>query len=593
LDCKWQLFWEKHRRHPREITTSFSSPSKSQLDNERGSFKVHWTDLSDYILPRRSRFTLTDSNRGDKKNQKIIDSTATLSVRTLKSGMMSGLTSPARPWFRLTISDSELSEVEGVKEWLSTITKKMADLYIRTNLYKELPTVYGDIGVFATGALFVEEDFEKVLRFLAFPIGSYWISNNAKLQVDTFYREFRMTVRQIVEKFGEFDSDGKVTNWEDFSTHVKDMYLLDEHREAWIDVCHVVSPNPNFDKSKVEAKFKKFSSDYFERGRGENNDSYLGDEDKGRFLRESGYDRFPVLVPRWETAGEDVYGTNSPGMISLGDIKQLQTTEKRVAQAIDKSVNPPMTGPTSMRSKKASILPGDLTLTDEREGQKGFRPAHEVKPQVGEAELKQQQVRSRIKRAFYEDIFFMFIDDTRRQPPTAREIHERKGEKLLALGPVLEQLNQDLLDPLIDLTFDEMLKRGMIPPPPPELRGQALKVEYVSVMAEAQKMAGLENIERTLGFVGELAKATEDPATWDKVDVDQAIDIYGDQTSTPPGIIRTDAQVAEIRRVRAEQQQAEQAIAAAREVSASAKDLAGADLEGDNALNRVLQAGGA
>jgi len=98
---------------------------RGQLDLERSSFTAHWRDLSDYILPRRSRFTLSDVNRGERKNKNIIDSTATLAARTLRSGMMAGITSPARPWFRLTTPDPEMAEFGPVRGWLDQVQNRM------------------------------------------------------------------------------------------------------------------------------------------------------------------------------------------------------------------------------------------------------------------------------------------------------------------------------------------------------------------------------------------------------------------------------------------------------------------------------------
>jgi len=85
---------------------------------------------------------------------------------------------------------------------------------------------------------------------------------------------------------------------------------------------------------------------------------------------------------------------------------------------------------------KASILPGDITYQDVREGQQGFKPVYQVDPRINELEQKQAQVRQRIQRAFYEDLFLMLANDYRNDRPTAREIDERHEEKLLALGPV-------------------------------------------------------------------------------------------------------------------------------------------------------------
>lgn len=558
---------------------------RSQLEQERDSFKAHWRDLGDYILPRRPRFFISDTNKGDRRNTKIIDSTATLAARTLRSGMMGGVTSPSRPWFRLTTPDPDFAEFGPVKEWLHVVSQRMSTAFLRSNVYNALPIVYGDMGVFGTAAMSIEEDLDDVIRCYPFPIGSYMIATNDKMKVDVFFREFRMTVRQIVDKFGKTTAAGK-PDWSNFSELVQNQYNLGQ-LETWVDVCHVIHPNQDYNANSADPKHKKFSSCYYERGTsGATTQNYMSNDD--RYLRESGFDFFPVLAPRWEVTGEDVYGTSCPGMEALGDTKQLQTGEKRGSQAIDKMVNPPMTAPTALRTTKTSILPGDITYLDVREGQQGFRPAHEVNFRLEALENKQAQVRERVRRAFYEDLFLMLSTSDRREI-TAREIEERHEEKLLALGPVLEQLNQDLLDPLIDNTFEIMLRQGMIPEPPEELQGMKLKVEYISVMAQAQKLVGIASLERFAGFVGNLIAQTKDPSTLDKVDIDQMIDEYGDALSVPPRIVRPDDQVDEIRAQRAKAVQAQQQAENLREMAGGAKDLAGADMSGDNALTRVIK----
>jgi hypothetical protein len=572
----------KSKRHKLELL-------RAQLEIERSSFLQHWRELGDYVLPRRPRFEITDVNRGDKRNQKIYDSTATLASRTLRSGMMAGVTSPARPWFRLTTSDPDLSESGNVKKWLSIVQDRMQTSFLRSNLYNVLPTMYGDLGVFGTAPIFIEEDFKNVLRATSFPIGSYSIAKDYRGVVNTFVREFRMTVRQLIEQFGV-----KVNNkyvFDNFSDTVKSLYNSG-HYEQWVDVTHVVYPNDEYIPDRIEAKYKKYASCYYERGsygfsgNSQIDTQHIGGVDNNKFLRESGYDYFPVLCPRWETTGEDVYGTDCPGMTALPDIKQLQTGEKRVAQAIEKMINPPMVAPTSLKNSKVSILPGDITYADARDGQAGLRTAHEVSLSINEMEGKQAQVRQRVQRAFYEDLFLMLANDTRSNI-TAREIEERHEEKLLALGPVLEQLNQDLLDPLIDLSFDMHLRQGMIPPPPEELQGVDLKVEYISIMAQAQKLVGIAGVERFTSYVGNLAAVN--PNILDKVDFDQAVDVYADMTSVPPSMVRTDEDVAAMRTQKSQAEQKQQRMNMMQQGAAVAKDLSASSMEGDNALSMLAE----
>ena len=545
---------------------------RSAMESDRSSFIQHWRDLSDYILPRRAQFTLSDSNKGDKRNQKILDSTATLAARTLRSCMMSGVTSPARPWFRLTTPDPDLAEFGSVKEWLHIVSQRMGTVFLKSNLYNVLPTIYGDMGTFGTAAMYIEEDFDDVIRCYSFPIGSYMIATNARRKVDGFNREFRFTVRQLIEQFGYTES-GKV-DLSKFSEIVKNHYER-KNQSAWIDVCHVIYPNDQYDGNGLMSNQKRYRSLYYEKG-----------EPDEKYLSDKGYSYFPVLCPRWETTGEDVYGTECPGMIALSDVKALQIMQKRRLQAIEKHVNPPMIAPAMLKTQKVSTIPGDITYVDEREGMKGLRPAYEVDPKTLSVELAINEHQERISRVFYEDLFLMLINTDRREI-TAREIDERHEEKLLALGPVLEQLNQDVLDPLIDITFDIMYRQGLIPEPPEEIAGTQLKVEYISILAQAQKMVGLAGIERFAGFVGQVA--TYDPQVLDKVDRDQMIDEYGDITGVPPRIIVPDDKVAAIREGRAAVAKQQEQMAALASGAKTAKDLSGANLDNNNALTALLQ----
>lgn len=558
---------------------------RSQLETERASFIQHWKDIADYMLPRRPRFERTDVNRGDRRNQKIIDSTATLALRTLASGMMGGVTSPARPWFRLTTPDPDLAETQSVKDWLYSVTQRMLTVLLKSNIYNILPITYKDLGAFGTAAMSVEEDFNDVIRSYSFPIGSYMIATNNRLTVDVFVREFRMTVRQVIEAFSEKNpKSGTISNWDDFSQYVQNQYK-DGNLESWIDITHIIQPNEEYKINSPLSGHKKYFSCYYESGKDPSGNNYIGAADEARYLRESGYDLFPILCPRWEVTGEDVYGTDCPGMTILGDVKALQVMHKRKAQAIEKMVNPPMNAPSSMKTSKASILPGDINYLDVREGQQGFRPVHEVRPEIQGLLLDIQDHQQRIKKGLYEDLFLM-LASTDRRDITAREVEERHEEKLLALGPVLEQLNQDILDPLVDNVFQIMLRQNLLPQAPEELHGQDLKVEYLSIMAQAQKLVGIAGIERFAGFAGQVAAVH--PEALDKIDADQMLDEYGERTSVPPGIIRTDERVAEIRAQRAQAQQAQQMAQNVAQTTGAAKNLSQANLEGDNALNRLL-----
>lgn len=537
------------------------------LEQERTTFEPHWRELSDFIIPRGSRFLTSEANRGDRRNNKIVDPTATMANRTLSSGMMSGITSPARPWFKLATPDPEMMDYGPVKLWLETVQNRMNDMFNKSNLYQSLPLIYSSLGTFATGAMAVLEDDDDVIRTMPFPVGSYYIANSPRLSVDTCFRKFSMTVRQLVREFGLNDVSSSTKSAFENGTY-----------EKWVDVVHAVYPNMNRETGKMNAKNKAFRSVYFEVG---------GDNDK--VLRESGYDEFPIMAPRWEVNGEDVYGSSCPGMIALGQVKALQLEQRRKAQQIDKQTNPPMIGPTSLKTQRVSLLPGDITYVDQVTGAEGLRPAYMVNPNLGDLLGDIQDTRQLINSAYFVDLFMMLQNVNTRSMPVEAVI-EMKEEKLLMLGPVLERLNDEFLDPLIDRAFSMMARKNMLPEPPEEMQGMPLRIEYISVMAQAQKAIGLSSLERFVGFVGNLASAK--PEALDKLDVDQAIDNYAVMSGVSPTVVVPQEQAQQTRSDRAQQQQQAMAMQTGMAAVQGAKTLSEAKTADPNLLTALASAVG-
>lgn len=534
------------------------------LKTERTGWEPSWRDISDWIQPWRSRFTVTEADQGNRKNQKLINETPYLSSRTLASGMMAGVTSPARPWFKLEVPDPELMESAAVKQWLHEVERRMRGAMGKSNLYNALHQFYSELGTFGTSSFIIVEDDEDIFRAVPLTIGSYYLANGYKLRVDTLYREFEMSVRQLVQQFGRDNvSHGVRTAYDNGN--------LEERRE----VVHLIEPNDERDPRKADNSNMAYRSVYYEKGA-------QGD----KLLSESGFQEWPAPTARWEVLGEDTYGYG-PGHAAIGSSRALQTLEKRKAQAIEKMVNPPMNVPSSMKAKRYSLLPGAVNHVDVTgNGNAKAEPAHNVNLPIQYVQQDINDTESRIGRTFYADLFLMLANDDRSNV-TAREIQERHEEKLLMLGPVLERLQTELLDPSIDRVFGIMQRNGHLPEPPEEIQGIELRVEYVSVMAQAQKLVGVGAIERISSFVGNLAGA--DPTVLDKLDLDQAIDQYGQAVSAPPDIIRSDDAVQAIREQRAQQQQAQQMAEAAQQGAQGAKLLSETDTSTENGLTALMR----
>ena len=368
-----------------------------------------------------------------------------------------------------------------------------------------------------------------------------------------------MTCKQLIGEFG----------LENVSSVVRHCYDSGSYNTEFT-VIHFVMPNEFRQGMNLDSANKAYSSIYYEEG----------DKDD-KYLRQSGFDTFPVMAPRWEIKSEEHYGSG-PGDFSLGDVKQLQIQQKRKAQGIDKMVNPPMQAPSSLQNTPINSLPGGVSFYDEAIGATGIRPTYEVNPRLDELRADIQDTQSRISKAYYEDLFLMLANSDRRQI-TAREVEERHEEKLLMLGPVLERLHDELLDPLIDRTFQICFEKNELPEIPPILEGQEIKVEYISLLAQAQKAIGTASIERAFGFTGNMVSIYPDARH--KLDAVAAVDSYADMLGVPPELIRSDEEVAE--RVAADQQAQQQAQMA--QGAANAKVLSDTDAGGGtNALQQII-----
>ncbi|MGE0421645.1 MAG: portal protein [Reyranellaceae bacterium] len=538
------------------------------LERERSSWFTHWQEVSKYILPRRGRFLVSpnQADRGGKINSAILDESGTFAARTFAAGMMSGITSPARPWFRFTLGQRDpRRDSEEVRAWLDDIRQVTLDAFARSNAYNALGSVYEELGVFGTGVMLIDEDEEDDIRCYALTVGEYYLGSSARLAIDTLYRVFPMTVAQLVQRFG----------LESCSDTVADMYRrgdLDVEHE----VVHAIEPNDTRVEGSAFSEDKPFRSVYFERGASD------------RVLACKGYDEFPAMCPRWTTIGNDAYG-RGPGMDGLPAVRTAQLLARRHAELVDKTARPPMQAPATLKNEPMSALPGGVTFLPFSGGD-AFKPAYVVSPAAIVAVREaQKEVRQTISRAFHEDLFLMLSQMDGVQPRQNLEVIERREEKMLMLGPALERLHDELLDRCLKRVVGILRRRGRFPRPPRELTefGARLQIEYISVLAQAQKSVGLTAIERLMAFVG--GQAAVNPAVLDKIDQDRAVEVYAEMLNVPPDVLVSDAKVAAIRLQRAQQQQQMRAAEMAMTVAKGAKVLSETDVGGGvNALERMI-----
>lgn len=527
----------------------------SALKAERSSWDSSWTTISRYFNPYNARFGGSLPNKGSRQDQLILDNTPMLARNVLVAGMIAGLSNQSLPWFTFTLEDTELADSHAVKEWLSDVTELARTVFARSNAYRGLARSYNDQAVYGTYAGLIEPDFENVMHEHSLVPGEYAIACDDKGRVNTIYRQFKMTVENIVRRYG----------LERCSNHVRNAYGNGNY-DAKYDLLHWIEPNRSRDVRSKLSGDKRWKSCTIELSDGTD-----------KLLRQSGFDDYPGVCPRWENYDGDDYG-RSPGWLALGDAIQLQKEQQDKGTAIAFQANPPWAVPASFKNTMDIIRPGAAIPVN---GNEKITSAFDVPLRIDHLQLDIQDVRQRINEAFHVPLFQALLAG-RRPSMTAREVAEIASEKVMMAGPMLEQQHRENLSVRVELCFMYMLRAGMLPPPPPELEGAELKIEFVSMLAQAQRMQDVNAIERWSGTLGQLAQVK--PDVLDNWDSDFTVQALADAYGVDPEHVRPSDKVALIRQEKAQQQMQQQQLEQQAMQAQTAQALSKADLGGNNAL---------
>lgn len=535
-------------------------------------------DIITYIQPNRGEFTEQEVNRGDRRDDSIVNNIASDSTDRLVAAMDTGITSEAREWHTYSPEDPLDAENDGIREYCHTVQSIMFALIARAGFYGPNRNLLADLVGPAFGLVLIEPDADTVFRFEHVPIGSYRLASDARGRVNKVVRQYTLTAEQMVEEFGEENVSIAVRNVMGAGVQERRM------TQTPFRVLHVIEQRRVREYGKLDAKNKPWRSVWVEIGAGTWGTMMPGAQsldagplgDSGGILRESGYDEQPFIAPRWNSLGKDAYGKDSPGWKVLGDVKGLQAWEIGSAKALALIIDPPMNRPADLAD--ASLMPGAMNPLSGNSTAK-FEPSFVINPQtVTVAAEKTREFEQRIDRGCYGDVLFLLSRDQNSQPRTAEEIRGRKEERLLQLGGVFARYADEALKPAIARMFAMAQRAGKLPPPPQQLlkRGK-IKIDFQNPLVTAQKTIQFTGMQQLISLA--IAVAQAKVAGADKLDGDEIMDSAADMLGTKPNLLKSDDVL------NAERQQAAQAKQAAATgqamVSAApaVKDLSNADPE--------------
>jgi len=564
---------------------SYLESRMNMLRTWRYSWWAYWAQLAEFILPHRYHWFVVANKmtRGSPINQAIIDGTPTLAMKVCASGMWTGLTSPSRPWFKLGIDLPEEQLDQAAKEWIEDTEEKVYKVLHGSNFYTVLAQGFQDVATFGTAPVIIYEDDEDIIRCYSPCAGEYYLTVGARLSVDVLYREFTLTVAQIVDMFRVENCPEQVqVLWEAGGSSLELEFV----------VAHSIEPNAAI------------------AGRGKNKDNkisvvpqnfifrevyWLKGVKTGAELSRKGFNERPFIAMRWSTVSNDAYG-RSPGMDALGDIKQLQQETRRKAEFIEKVVRPPMLGNPELKNEPSSILPGKITYVTTTNGSAGFRPAFEVnaanlQPMVADIE----KISARIERCFFVDVFLAITRMEGVQPRNELELTKRDLERLQILGPFIELFETECADPAIKRVLAILERRKILAPKPPSLRNSSIKIEYKSILKLAQIAAETVSMKDTLQTAGALsaaAKAAGVPDPIRVINLDKAMQTYAKLSNFPSGAMYTDQEIAKQDAARAKMSQQAQQMNTTMAGVQAAQALSKTNTQPGNALGDIISGGG-
>lgn len=566
------------------------------MKRARQPYEQDWKTCAEYVLPSRPIFAIRNPRKASRFNPKVVDTTATQAVRIATSGLLNGMASPARPWFQLAVARSGSIERPDEQRWLEEFRDAILGVMERSNYYTQTGDQIQDELVFGTSPkmIFEDPDPSRMIRAQTFAVGSYFIAQDATGRVCGIGREYSLDVRAAADEFG-LDS---------LSEPAQRAYR-ERAYDTVVAIAHLIHKNDRHIPDSPWSSDWRWHEAFWEvestsTTRREQTPQWASSAEGGAsgseqgFLFEGGYHEFPVSVARWGRNHDDTYATDWPVADVLADIKMLSAMERVGLNGLNKLVNPPLTGGSTVDQTSVSQLAGAFTADSGPEST--LRPIHDLRLPLEHLEAKLEKTRRRIEAGLMVPYFLGLQMDTRAQPKTAQEVREVVRQTMSVLAPVLERHADDVFDQDIarvaailiraSLPYWEAGMDGIVPQPPETLKRESLRVAYISEIAAAQKLAGVDGLERHLAFVGVHSEIR--PAVVDMVQWDEAVRRHADMMGLPHEITPDAQQVEAARAERQRMEQAQAAAEAAPGMATAAQKLSQTQIGQGSALDTLL-----
>ena len=515
----------------------------NKLEEIREPYEDDWEDIAKYVFYRREFIDL-DHEQGESIARDKYDGTPQQAATNLVHGFQGYMVSQSIDWMDLSFEDKELENYEEAMFWLEDLVHYFYEVFKETNFYDTVNDNLADAVAFGTPCFYSENDdkFGKIVYSERHPIEIY-VAENRYGQVDTIFRKYKMSAREIVKQFDEKNISRVVK--EDAE---KPGRMYNEHL-----IIHGVFPNEDKVIGSMRGKDKPFRSVYIEEH----------SQDENIVLSDSGYDTNPYVVWRWDKNSTEWYG-RSPSHNALPEILALNQIEKCLLEAVEKAVNPPMYVPGRHRGR-LHLYPHGMNYYENFDNERIEMINQGLQLPIGMEE--RQDMRNKIRQYYFNDFFLILSQLMQDKSKTATEVLELQGEKAAVIAPIIGRFETRFLDPVIERTYQLEYEAGRLPEMPPVLEdyirsenSKGINIRYTGPLATIQerlyKTTGVTHTLSSLVPMAELQLANA--PILDKFDFDVMAEELARTQGFPQRAMRGDREVEAIRQARAEAQQAQQ-----------------------------------
>lgn len=536
------------------------APSKPRADqliqqyeqqlSQRRNIESYWQTLHDYFYIESQDVNKTHSSGNELDAGYLWDSTTLESADVFASGFMNYLTPPTSRWFRLRHRNPEIAQSKAVNYFFEDVAAEVNHALNRSNFYDQMFPSYKSSGVFGTAPLFEEEDVEDDIRFYNMPLKQVAIVEDARGRVCKYFIEFEYTADQSAGRWGH----------ENLPTSLKE-----EIKEG--------------KGSSKKHKFLLYIADRYAREIQKTDKKNLPIEASWIFIEgktiieESGYHEFPAFCHRFDKRPFLPWGF-SPAMKALPFARILNAAAKTNLRTMMKNADPAIAVPHNAFIAPFNMNPRGINYYKKEmmDGKDIFAFGNFGDPQTSLGAVEYYS--SKVKTLMYHDVFLAFSNITKDM--NNPEVMERVNEKMTMLGPAVGRYLDEVLSPIIMRTIGILSRRGKFPDPPIELMmNPGYEIDFVGVLANAQRRAELNNLVTGLTMMGQMAQYS--PDVLDKVDTDKVTDEIWSITGANVKVLRDDDEVRKIREGRAQASQSQWQMAEMQAGAQIAKDAGSAE----------------